>query len=62
MISIGPRVKFLGGIAAGMSAVLRNAHREAAILLQANYGRTLQDWLFAANRAMCVVPGEEPAT
>jgi hypothetical protein len=26
---------------------------------QANHGRTGQDWLFAANRAMCVVPGEE---
>ncbi len=24
--------------------------------------RPCEDWLFAANRAMCVVPGEEPAT
>jgi hypothetical protein len=40
MISIGPRAKFLGGIAAGMSAILRNAHREAVIPLLANQGRT----------------------
>ena len=24
--------------------------------------RPCEDWLFGANRAMCVVPGEEPAT
>ena len=51
-------IEFRDGTATDMPAVLRNGRREAAILLLANHGRTREDWLFGANRAMCVVPGE----
>ena len=55
-------IEFRDGTATDMPAVLRNGRREAAILLLANHGRTREDWLFGANRAMCVVPGEVRAT
>jgi len=47
------------------SAVVSNSQatsRNRYVAAKDAKSRPCEDWLFAANRAMCVVSGEEPAT